>query len=47
MSLKWILAPRADIVFGYCHLFPGPFLLDTPGGANGRDFYYTQLTARF
>lgn len=47
MSLRWLIRPRADVIFGYCHLFPGRFLLDTPGGAPGRDFYYTQFTLRF
>ncbi len=47
LGLRWTFRPRADVLFGYSHLFPGPFLLDTPGGASGRDFYYTQLSLRF
>lgn len=47
MTLRWTFRPRADVLFGYSHLFPGRFLLDTPGGANGRDFYYTQFSLRF
>lgn len=47
LSLRWTFRPRADVLFGYSHLFPGPFLLHTPGGAEGRDFYYTQFSLRF
>lgn len=47
LLLRWTLTPRTELVFGYSHLFPGDFLLSTPGGAPGRDFYYTQFTARF
>ena len=47
LSLRWTFRPRADVLFGYSHLFPGRFLLETPGGANGRDFYYTQFSLRF
>lgn len=46
MTLRWTFRPRADVLFGYSHLFPGRFLLDT-GGAPGRDFYYTQFSLRF
>lgn len=44
---RWTITPRAEVLFGYSHLFPGDFLLNTPGGAPGKDFYYTQFTARF
>ena len=47
LALRWTFRPRADVLFGYSHLFPGRFLLDTPGGASGRDFYYTQFSLRF
>jgi hypothetical protein len=47
VTLKWTLTPRANVLFGYSHLWPGAFLFDTPGGAGGRDFYYTQFTATF
>ena len=47
VTLKWTLTPRANVLFGCSHLWPGAFLFDTPGGAGGRDFYYTQLTATF
>ena len=47
LALRWTFRPRADVLFGYSHLFPGRFLLDTPGGAAGRDFYYTQFSLRF
>jgi hypothetical protein len=47
LTLRWTFRPRADVLFGYSHLFPGRFLLDTPGGAPGRDFYYTQFSLRF
>src|SRR3990170_2456811 len=43
LTLRWTFRPRANVLFGYSHLFPGRFLLDTPGGAPGRDFYYTEL----
>jgi len=46
LALRWTFAPRGDVLFGYSHLFPGRFLLDTPGGASGRDFYYTQFSLR-
>jgi hypothetical protein len=46
LTLRWTFRPRADVLFGYSHLFPGRFLLDT-GGAPGRDFYYTQFSLRF
>ncbi len=47
LLLRWTITPRAEVQFGYSHLFPGDFLRNTPGGAPGRDFYYTQFTARF
>ena len=47
LAVRWTFRPRADVLFGYSHLFPGRFLLDTPGGASGRDFYYTQFSLRF
>lgn len=47
LVLRWTITPRAEVLFGYSHLFPGDFLLNTPGGAPGRDFYYTEFTARF
>ena len=37
VTLRWTFRPRADVLFGYSHLFPGRFLLDTPGGAAGRE----------
>jgi hypothetical protein len=46
LTLRWTFRPRADVLFGYSHLFPGRFLLET-GGAPGRDFYYTQFSLRF
>lgn len=47
LLVNWNLTPRSALQFAYCHLFPGDFLLNTPGGAPGRDFYYTQFTVRF
>ncbi len=47
LLLRWTITPRAEVQFGYSHLFPGDFLRNTPGGAPGKDFYYTQFTARF
>lgn len=47
LALRWKVAPRADVLFGYSHLFPGEFLDNTPGGGDQSDFYYTQLSVRF
>jgi len=46
LTLRWTFRPRADVLFGYSHLFPGQFLVQT-GGAPGQDFYYTQFSLRF
>lgn len=47
ITLRWTFHPRADVLFGYSHLFPGRFLKLTPGGGDQSDFYYTQLSVRF
>lgn len=47
LTTKIAFTPREELLLGYSHLFPGPFLLHTPGGAPGRDFYYTQYQLRF
>jgi hypothetical protein len=47
LTARFRFTPRADLLLGYYHLFPGPFLLHTPGGAPGRDFYFTQFNVKF
>ena len=49
LTLKYSFTPRADILFGYSHLFAGDFIVNTtpPGGGVGQDFYYTQFSLRF
>lgn len=49
LDVTWniTISPRMEVYMGYSHLFPGHFLLATPGGATGRDFYFTQFTLRF
>ena len=47
LTTKIAFTPRTELLLGYSHLFPGAFLLDTPGGAPGKDFYYTQFSLRF
>lgn len=47
ITLRWTFHPRADVLFGYSHLFPGRFLKLTSGGGDQSDFYYTQLSIRF
>ncbi|MEJ5341633.1 MAG: alginate export family protein [Thermogutta sp.] len=47
VTVRWTFHPRADVLFGYSHLFPGRFLKVTPGGGDQSDFYYTQFSVRF
>ncbi len=47
LTAKFLLTPRADLLFGYSHLYSGAFLANTAGGVAGEDFYYGQCTVRF
>lgn len=44
-----IVNPRADVLFGYSHFFPGSYIKATnPAGVSGQaDFYYSQWSWRF
>ncbi len=47
LTAKFLLTPRADLLFGYSHLYSGAFLAGTPGGVAGEDFYFGQFSVRF
>jgi hypothetical protein len=49
LTARFWITPRADILCGYSHLFPGRFLIQTqPAGTPiGEDFYYTQFSLKF
>jgi len=47
LMVKFLVSPRADLLFGYSHLFSGDFVINTLGGRGGEDFYYGQCSVKF
>jgi len=46
LVVKFGMTPRADLLFGYSHLFAGDFVTTTTGFTTS-DFFYSQLSVRF
>lgn len=47
LAARFLLSPRADMVFGYSHLYSGDFIINTLGGRRGEDFYFGQFSLKF